>query len=168
MEINKLKDLRLLSLALSFLLFFAAGCEMPSPNNFRKEISLKNGNWPSNNQPVFTIAIKDTSALYQTYILLRHDDTYPFSNIWLRLRVMQPGDTAYSQGEMINLKLADVSGAWLGKGMGSIWEHKIPLRKKEGLHFPKAGSYKIRISQIMREDPLPGILNAGIMVQKKD
>jgi gliding motility-associated lipoprotein GldH len=165
---NKFKSFWLCSVLAGMMFLMVAGCKMPTPSYFRKEVSLKNGVWPSAIQPVFTMDISDTSAAYQTYILLRHDDAYPFSNIWLQMAVMQPGDTTYSKVERINLKLADVSGAWLGKGMGSVWEHKIPLGKKEGLHFSKSGVYQIRIVQMMRQDPLPGLLNVGIMVRKKD
>lgn len=149
-------------------LLWISGCKPPTPNSFRDETSLKNGQWLSETKPLFELNIEDTSAHYQTYILLRNDDSYPFSNIWLRMSMKQPGDTTTAaSSERINLKLADISGAWLGKNMGSIYEHKIPLSKKEDLNFPKPGTYQISLEQIMREDPLPGILNIGILVEKR-
>jgi len=145
-----------------------AACQMPSGAQYQKEVPVVNGAWNYNFQPFFTIDIKDTSAHYQTYILLRHDAAYPFANIWLRLWVKQPGDSAWSNGERLNLRLADISGAWLGTGTGSIWEHKIPLNRKQNLHFSKPGTYQVRMEQIMRDNPLRGVLNAGLIVEKTD
>ena len=162
------KSTLLCCFVLGAALLLPTACQMPSSAYFQKEAALKNGEWKAAYQPVFTVEVKDTSASYQTYLLLRHDDSYPFSNIWLRLSTKQPGDTAFTRSEKINLTLADMSGSWLGKGMGSIWEHKIPLGRKEGLHFPQPGIYQIQMTQIMREDPLPGVMNVGIMIEKRN
>jgi len=59
--------------------------------------------------------------------------------------------------------------------MTSDW----PLMKKDGLpavwmifmsqefYFKKPGNYTFAIEQIMREDPLKNILNAGLRIEKK-
>lgn len=142
-------------------------CNIPPSDYFQKEIAIRNASWPADLQPVFTIDIKDVSAKYQTYILLRNDDSYPFSNIWLLLSVKQPGRAAFSPGKLINLQLADIQGAWLGRGMGSLWEHKIPFNDKDNLRFPEKGIYQVRIAQVMRQNPLSGILNVGLAVEKR-
>ncbi|HET8573846.1 MAG TPA: gliding motility lipoprotein GldH [Edaphocola sp.] len=149
-----------------FVICLSEACQMPSGAKYQKEVPITNAAWNYNFQPFFSINIKDTSARYQTYILLRHDASYPFANIWLRLWVKQPGDSAWSNGERLDLRLADISGSWLGKGMGSVWEHKIPLNKTQNLHFSKPGTYQVKVEQIMRDNPLAGILNAGIIVEK--
>lgn len=143
-----------------------AGCQMPSGAQFQKEVAIVNGEWSYQTQPFFSIDIQDTTAHYQTYILIRHDAAYPFANIWLRLWLKQPGDSAWTGGERLNLRLADISGAWLGTGMGSVWEHKIPLNRTDNLQFPKPGTYQIKMEQIMRNNPLKGVLNAGLIVEK--
>lgn len=142
------------------------GCSPPTGATFEKIATIKNGQWSSDDQPSFTIDIKDTTSSYQSFILLRNDDSYLYANIWLNFYVKGPGDTAFSNLQRYNLKLADIAGAWLGKGMGSIWEHKIPIREKDALHFTKAGTYQIKIEQMMRKDPLPGVLNIGLIIKK--
>lgn len=154
--------------ALLIAVCLLGACQMPSGAKYQKEVAIDNGVWRYNFQPFFSIDIKDPSAHYQTFILLRHDASYPFANIWLRLWIKQPGSSAWSNGERLNLRLADISGAWLGKGMGSVWEHKIPLNKRQNIHFSKPGTYQVKIEQIMRDNPLAGVLNAGIIVEKME
>lgn len=167
MKKSNLNKFKFLSFLLFGTLFLTYGCNIPNSAYFQKEVSVKDGQWASDMEPVFTLNIKDTTCEYQTYILLRNSDDYPYSNIWLMIRVKKPGATSFPAiGKRINLKLANVKGVWLGKGMGSIWEHKIPLNNKDNLHFEKPGTYQIQITQIMRNDPLQGILNAGIIVEK--
>lgn len=153
---------------LALLILITIGsCKFPATPTFQKEYALKNAKWDSENTLKFEVEIKDTGAVYQSYILLRHDDNYPYSNIWLRLNSKLQGNDNDKKGVRLNLKLADLNGVWLGKGMGSIWEHKIPLSKKEGLIFEQPGIYEISLTQIMREDPLTSVLNAGLVIQKR-
>jgi hypothetical protein len=48
--------------------------------------------------------------------------------------------------------------------MDDIYEHRIPLAPEQNL---KAGTYTFTIEQIMREDPLKNVLNAGLRLEKK-
>ena len=63
-----------------------------------------------------------------------------------------------------NLVLATNDKGWLGTGMDDIYEHRIPLGPDQSL---KAGNYTFTIEQIMREDPLENVLNAGLRIEKK-
>jgi hypothetical protein len=47
--------------------------------------------------------------------------------------------------------------------MDDIYEHRQPLTGKVRL---KAGTYKLILENIMREDPLQHVLNAGIRIEK--
>ncbi len=107
--------------------------------------------------------ITDTSASYNIYIVLRHTDAYKYSNIWLNLGFRNPGDSTYFR--KINLELATDAGGWEGSGMNDIWE----VRKLIGnmYHFSKPGEYHYEMNQIMRDNPLPGIMSAGLRVEKK-
>ena len=48
--------------------------------------------------------------------------------------------------------------------MDDVFDHRIRITKSP-IHLKK-GVYQFSLQQIMREDPLPSILNAGIRVEK--
>lgn len=149
---------------LLFLLLFSA-CNRPAPQ-FQENFALPGGTWPSSFQPTFQFDIEDTAAAYQLQLVLRHTDVYPFSNIWISLESKAPGDTAWGKVR-VEVPLAAVSGQWLGRGMGAIYEQRAPITSLDRpAFFPKQGRYQIRLSQDMRRDPLPEVLSVGLRIEQ--
>ena len=129
---------------------------------YEKNIFFKERSWSSKIKPSFTFTITDTNSLYQIYAIIRHEDSYRYNNCWLNITTIAPNDTAISQ--QINLLLADNKKGWLGTGMDDIFDHRIRLtRSPQKLKF---GNYTFTLQQIMREDPLQAVLNAGIRIEK--
>ncbi|RFM25931.1 gliding motility lipoprotein GldH [Deminuibacter soli] len=116
--------------------------------------------WVNTHQPAFTFEITDTAHPYQLFFVMRHSDAYRYRNIWLNIQVKDPDSTYNFTREF---KLAD-GEKWLGTGMDDIYEHRIPFAN--GAHLLKKGDYTFTLSQIMREDTLGNVLNAGIRVEK--
>ncbi|MDE3247087.1 MAG: gliding motility lipoprotein GldH [Bacteroidota bacterium] len=141
--------------------FLLAGCTQLGV--FEKNASFKNHAWESSNHPSFTFTISDTTALYNLYVVIRHTDAYRFNNIWLKLSRQGP-DTTYTQ--QLDLSLANTTQGWLGTGMDDIWEQRIPITEG-AFRFRKSGNYTFTLEQIMRQDPLQHVLNAGIRVEKQ-
>ena len=75
--------------------------------------------------------------------------------------VQQPGDSMKKQPFEIQLASAE---NWLGTGMNDIFEHRESLFKRP-VRFTKKGEVTFTVQQIMRQDPLPGIMQAGIRVE---
>ena len=120
--------------------------------------------WKSAERPAFTFDIKDTTAAYNIFIVVRHTDAYNYNNIWLNVTTVPPGDTATSQ--QLDLKLGDNKAGWLGSGMDDIFEHRIKITR-----WPirlKAGKYNFTLQQMMREEPLQHVMNVGIRVEKAE
>jgi len=144
--------------------FLLTGC-MESPY-FQKDVSIPGYQWTYNYQPTFKVDITDTSALYNLYFIIRHTETYPFSNIWMWIYTKEPGDTSF-QKSRIEIPLAEKSGKWLGRGMGEIWEQRMPITRNDApMVFSKPGTYEIKFEQNMRIDPLPEVLQVGLRVEK--
>ena len=127
---------------------------------FEKSKSFSDQSWNSNDTASFSFEITDTTSFYNFYMILRHTEKYPYKNIWLSLNVISPKDTSTFKREFT---LADNS-KWLGSTVDDITDHRIifnpqPIKLKRG-------NYSFTLKQIMREDPLPFILSAGIRVQK--
>ena len=130
---------------------------------FEKNTAFKKQEWAGNNKPSFSFTIKDTMAAYNIYLVLRHTDAYSFNNIWMKVSRKGP-DTSYTQ--QVDLRLATNGQGWLGTGMDDIWEHRIPITQG-ATRFRKSGDYEFTLEQVMRQDPLQHVLNAGIRVEKQ-
>jgi len=129
---------------------------------FEKTATFSDHAWASSNCPNFVFEIQDTSAYYNIFAVLRHTDAYHYNNIWLNISMMPPGDTATTVQQ--NFKLGDNRLGWLGTTMDDVIEHRMLITNKPVKL--KKGNYTFQLQQVMREDPLQNILNAGIRVEK--
>jgi gliding motility-associated lipoprotein GldH len=129
---------------------------------YEKNVPVPGHNWKSSFQPEFTFSIKDTSSSYQVFFIIRHSEKYNYNNIWINLYSQPPGDTMHKVP--YELQLATNEKGWLASGLDDIYEHRIKLTDEIRL---KAGEYKLRIENIMREDPLMHVMSVGLRVEKK-
>ncbi len=125
--------------------------------------SLPSTGWESNQPVLDSFSISDTTSAYRLFVVLRHKDVYKFNNIWLNIGLQSPADTMYNQ--KLNFSLGSDASGWEGVGMGDIWEVRKPLNDLPQ-KFKKSGLYKLSISQIMRENPLLGVMSVGLRVEK--
>lgn len=128
---------------------------------YEKTVPLPNHEWKSDYKPEFNFTIKDTTALYEAFFVIRHTEKYNYNNIWINLYSQPPGDTLHKAP--FELQLATNEKGWLATGMDDIYEHRIKLTQAREL---KAGTYKLMVENIMREDPLKEVLNVGIRIEK--
>src|SRR6218665_983457 len=98
-----------------------ASCGLKS-SYYQKQVQIPGAKWSSKFQPDFKVEIKDTQSRYNVSLLIRHDESYPNANIWIRMKVKAPGDSVFRDGARIEKQLANAAGVWQGKGMGGIWE----------------------------------------------
>ncbi len=148
------------------VLTFLAACSLwlttcTTIDLYEKNVTIPGFKWKSSYKPEFTFIIKDTTARYQLFLVLRHTEKYNYNNIWINLYSQPPGDTLHKAS--FELQLA-TNEKWLGTGMDDIYEHRIKLTDPQYL---KAGVYHFMVGQIMREDPLENVMNVGIRVEKK-
>ncbi len=142
-------------------ILFLASCT--TVDIYEKSVTIPGQQWESSFKPSFEFIIKDTSSPYQLLFILRHNEKYSFNNIYINVYVKGPGQDSVMKIQK-DLVLATNDQGWLATGMDDIYEHRIPLAPAQSL---KAGTYTFTIEQIMREDPLKNVLNAGLRVEKK-
>ena len=146
----------------SFLVFIAAfSFSCNTIDVYEKTMPLPLHEWSSKNVLPFTFIAKDSLAYYNVYLVLRHNESYHFNNIWIDFSATFPGKKL--QAKRLNLTLVNTKG-WLGTAMDDIIEQRILLFSKPTRLA--AGTYTFSVRQVMREDPLENILNAGIRVEK--
>lgn len=134
---------------------------------YERTVNIPKHAWSSDFTPSFEFEIKDTITLYEVSLVLRHTDGYPFNNIWLNVQVETPDSLYTFRAEK---KLGDNDKGWLGTGLNDVIEHRISLNPdlaNAGISFRRSGTYTFRLTQIMREDPLPQVLQTGIRVERK-
>ena len=147
------------SCILAVIIIFLAGCN--TIDLYEKTTLIPRHEWSSNNRLNFTFNAADSLAYYNIYLVLRHTESYHFNNIWIDFTAAFPGQKATTQ--RLNVTLANANG-WLGSAMDDIIEQRILLFRNP-TRLP-AGTYNFSLQQVMREDPLENVLNAGIRVEK--
>lgn len=131
---------------------------------YEKDSSIPNYEWKSSHIVKGSFNIADTVSSYNIYLVLRHNDAYKYNNIWLNVGLQAPGDSVIYQ--KVNLPLGSDSQGWEGIGMNDIWEVRKALNT-EPVRFKKTGEYRFELSQIMRDNPLPNVMNAGLRIERQ-
>jgi gliding motility-associated lipoprotein GldH len=109
----------------------------------------------------FQAPVNDISSSYNIYLHLRNSNDYEYSNLWLFISTISPGSNRMT--DTVEFILADPTGQWLGKGLGSINTSLIPY--KQNIRFPQRGIYTFEIKQGMRKEVLDNILDVGIRIE---
>ncbi len=147
--------------AFLLLIFFLAGCD--NSLVFEENHQIHNGEWNKSDVQQFLFKITDTAALNNVYVNIRNTTDYQYSNIYFFIDTQFPDSRKFR--DTVECFLADISGKWLGKGMGKVKDNQIPLRKM--VRFPDTGTYSMQIEQAMRTDVLKGIVDIGIRIEKQ-
>lgn len=131
---------------------------------YSKYETLPEEGWKIENKLSYEVDIEDASSFNNVFLTVRHADSYPYSNLFVFLTTTYPnGKITVDTLECI---LANKKGEWQGDGAGEIWDNKIPL--KQNLRFPQKGKYKFTFEQGMRSNPLPLIMDFGMIIEKAD
>ena len=120
--------------------------------------------WDSKNKLSFEVEVKDKSAYHNVFLTVRHADSYPFSNLFVFLTTTYPNGK--KSVDTLECVLAGQKGQWKGNGTGDIWDNKIPI--KQNMLFPDTGKYSFSFEQGMRINPLPMIIDFGMVIEKVD
>ncbi|MEP6684253.1 MAG: gliding motility lipoprotein GldH [Parafilimonas sp.] len=148
----------------AYSIFLITACLFASCNAidvYEKTAAIPHHEWSNSNHLSFFFTATDTSAYYNIYFVIRHTESYHFNNIWLDFTSTLPGRKPQTQ--RLNIQLANANG-WLGTSMDDIIEQRVLLFSNP-TRLAK-GDYTFSIQQVMREDPLQNVLNAGIRVEK--
>lgn len=148
-------------LAAIAILLFTASCE---PNRvFERQVAIAGHEWAHSQMPEYRVDIPDTTSTYTIFLSIRHQNDYPFSNLWLRLH------TEYPSGKTGTLRQQVLLGdneqhRWRGECLNEVCNVLLPI--VEDLSLSEVGMYTFRIEHIMRTNPLPGIMDVGLRVEQ--
>lgn len=97
-----------------------------------------------------TILYNQNPIKYQLGI--RHKDSYKYRDIWLTINQ-----------DTVHYFLGDSTGKWLGHGIGELRQLTLPFYPK---HSIQDTIREFRITHIMQDAPLKGILDIGISIHQ--
>ena len=131
--------------------------------------SMKNGYWKMKEPVHFEFSGLDSIATYNMFINVRNDNSFPFSNLFLITELEYPDGNTIK--DTLEYRMAEPTGEWLGKGLGSIKENKLWFQEK--IVFPNSGVYKVSVAHAMRQNGdvegiyvLEGITDVGLEIEK--
>jgi gliding motility-associated lipoprotein GldH len=131
---------------------------------FEENKEIPGEGWDSSNVVSFSVDIKDPSTPANFYVNVRNADGYPYSNLFLFVKTKFPNGK--QANDTLECMLADENGKWLGKGIGDIYDNRIPF--KRNVRFPMAGTYIFEIQQGMRTNSVPLIMDVGLRIDKAE
>jgi gliding motility-associated lipoprotein GldH len=125
--------------------------------------SIPKSVWNRDSLVVFQIPVTDTVQRHSLFLNVRNDIEYKYSNLWLFVEIIQPGDST-AVIDTFEFTLADQTGKWLGHGFGGVKTNEMLF--KSNVYFPVSGNYQIQIQHGMRGKLLKGITEVGYRVEK--
>ena len=133
--------------------------------------ATNNGIWNKDDVKKFEVSSLDSIKPHNIYIMVRNDNTFPYSNLFLIADIQTPDDQIIR--DTLEYEMALPDGRWLGKGYGSVVENK--LWYKENIVFSNPGVYTIQLVHAMRQNGqveginnLKGITDVGIEIERRE
>jgi gliding motility-associated lipoprotein GldH len=120
--------------------------------------------WNRDSLVVFQIPVTDTIQRHNLFLNVRNDIEYKYSNLWLFVEIIQPGDST-ALIDTFEFTLADQTGKWLGHGFGGVKTNEMLF--KRNVYFPVPGNYGLQIQHGMRGKLLEGITEIGYRLEKQ-
>ena len=143
-------------------LFFILSCNMGGVSGEYR--SIPKSDWNRDSVVVFQIPVTDTVQRHNIFLNVRNDIEYKYSNLWLFVEIIQPGDST-AVIDTFEFTLADQTGKWLGHGFGGVKTNEMLF--KSNVYFPVSGIYGLQIQHGMRGKLLNGITEIGYRLEKK-
>ena len=134
-------------------------------SEFLKFYDFGNG-WGKNEVLTFNLPKKIESKAKDIFFVLRHNNDYPYSNIFLITELQDPANQVLI--DTFEFKLAQTNGKWLGDKKISVIEHKLLFKKSLELD---ENDFSLKVRTSMRSnnqsneiEKLDGVINFGILI----
>jgi gliding motility-associated lipoprotein GldH len=129
---------------------------------FENNKKIDQGVWKRTDKIRFEVTIPDTTTGYDFFINVRNDVDYPYANLYLFIETLTPAGII--SRDTVECQLADYTGKWFGKGIGSVKFNRFLFRKM--IRFRVPGKYFFGLEQAMRVNDLKGIRDVGLRIEK--
>jgi gliding motility-associated lipoprotein GldH len=147
---------------LSFIVFFIS-CAEGGYVLYDKSKPIGDHSWQLKDKKEYWLEVPTKPTTYKLSLNLRITNDYPYSNLFILFRTLGPQKEFSTR--RLEFKLANSAGDWLGSGSGNIFTFRIPIT--DTLRFRNLGVYKFEIEQNMRDNPLRGVVDIGLRIEKR-
>lgn len=147
-----------------FSLFFYSIIVFSSCNYVKQNTQYKSVNesgWEAKDTLTFIIPIDNINKNYKLSLAVRHNKSYEFNNFWVKIGQRKPKEKIMYSNK--DIPLYNNFGKPYGKCTGSLCTQIFPIEKN--IQFNKKGNYTIKVIHLMRQEPLHGIKDIGIVVE---
>lgn len=144
------------------LLVFLAFMACDANRVYERNQSVDVAGWSYEQVLEFSVHIPDTATVYNIFLNARHTSQYAYSNLWAQLITVLPDSTILT--DKFQVELAEPDGRWTGNCLDDICYNSLLIR--QNVTFPQTGLYTFRLVQDMRQNPLPGLLDIGLRVER--
>ncbi len=127
-----------------------------SPDDYSEFRHLPESGWHYEDSLRFTPHVADSTAVGRLIVAVRHNNAYPFSNLWLE--VTRHDRSGKLHRDTVNMQLCDRYGRWHGRGFGAEYQYSDTL---PGLTRVITDS-TIIVRHVMRVDNLTDIEQIGV------
>jgi gliding motility-associated lipoprotein GldH len=148
---------------LTVVALFFSSCDSNRLYEYNKDFNDRT--WKTGDTVVFDFKITDLRHKYNIYYSVRNSIDYPYARLFVNYSLTD------SLGNELAKKLTvqDLFDQKTGKptgtsGLGDIYDHRFPLLSN--YEFNQRGKFFLKLEQYMRQDTLPGILAAGVRIEK--
>ena len=146
-----------------FSLLMCSGICSCDPNMvYEDNVRIPEKKWHRADRVRFEAEITDTLSSCNVLINIRNNSDYKYMELWLFVDSWSPSGN--TRRDTVKVMLADHRGKWLGNGLGGKFDNRILFRKNTT--FPEAGTYVFEYEQAMRDEPLIGIDDIGLRIEK--
>jgi gliding motility-associated lipoprotein GldH len=132
-------------------------------------LAIQGSNWQVKDAAIFELPVLDSLKQYNSFVTVRNNNNYPFSNLFLIVSLHYPHGKIMV--DTLEYKMAKPDGTWLGTGIGAIKESK--LFYKENFSFKEVGNYSLHITHAVRNNGeaqgvsnLEGITDVGYSIEE--
>ena len=145
-----------------FALIIFTLCSCDHDKIYESNVAIPTEGWRRHDIVRFEVEITDTINPNNIYINVRNNNKYRYMDLWLFVNVHSPFGTF--ERDTAFIRLADHRGKWLGHGLGSKFDSRVFLRRN--VRFPIPGTYIFEYEQGMRDEPLIGIEDVGLRIER--
>ena len=129
---------------------------------YEDNVRIPEKKWHRADRVRFEAEITDTLSGCNILINVRNNSDYKYMELWLFVDSRSPSGN--TRRDTVKVMLADHRGKWTGNGLGSKYDNRIVFHKN--VRFPVSGVYVFEYEQAMRDEPLIGIDDIGLRIEK--
>ena len=118
--------------------------------------------WEKGRAVVFEPTIEDVSVPYDIMINFRHVNGFQYAD--MQIRVVRISPSGEETSKEFDFPVVDGKGDYLSECALDICDLETDF--ETGAKFEETGKYTYKISHLMPPDPLPNVMEVGLVVRK--